>query len=140
MSINKFNKEGYYDPTAYEALINIEKENKGKKKLVFICSPYKGDIETNTIRAMRYGRYAVSKNQVPIIPHLMYPRFLNEDNHEERALGLEMGLVLLSKCQEIWVFGNRISKGMEIEIIKAKKMKIPIMYHDIHCKLVEGGQ
>lgn len=27
MSINKFNCEGYYDPTAYEALANIEKKN-----------------------------------------------------------------------------------------------------------------
>ena len=27
MSINKFNSEGYYDPTTYEALTNIEKEN-----------------------------------------------------------------------------------------------------------------
>ena len=26
MSINKFNSEGYYDPTTYEALTNIEKE------------------------------------------------------------------------------------------------------------------
>ena len=28
MSINKFNSEGYYDPTTYEALTNIEKEER----------------------------------------------------------------------------------------------------------------
>ena len=33
MSINKFNKEGYIDPTAYEALTNIEREKKEKKKI-----------------------------------------------------------------------------------------------------------
>ena len=131
-----YNNEGYLDSTAYEALKNIENE----KKIVFICSPYKGDIQVNTIRAKRYGRYAVSKNQVPIIPHLMYTQFLDENSHYERAKGLEMGLILLSKCQEIWVFGSKMSKGMQMEIEKAKEMKMPIRYHDIHCKPVEGGQ
>lgn len=130
-----YNKEGYLDPTAYEALKNIEEE----KKIVFICSPYKGDIPVNTARAKRYGRYAVTKRQVPIIPHLMYPRFLNEDMHEERQIGLDMGLILLSKCQELWVFGSRITKGMELEIEEAKRMNMPIKYHDIHCKPITGG-
>lgn len=125
-----YNDKGYLDTTAYEALKNVEKE----KRIVFICSPYKGDIEINTIRAKKYVRYAISKKRVPIIPHLMYPRFLNEGNYDERALGLEMGLILLSKCQEVWVFGSRISKGMEIEIEEAKRKNIPIKYHDIHCK------
>ena len=129
-----YNDKGYLDPTVYEAINNIEKE----KKIVFICSPYKGDIEINTLRAKRYGRYAVTKEQVPIIPHLMYTQFLNEDSYEERQLGLEMGLILLSKCQEIWVFGSRISKGMEMEIKEAERMKIPIRYHDIHCKPLAG--
>ena len=118
--------------------IEIEELVEKEKKIVFICSPYKGDIEVNTIRAKRYGRYAVTKKAVPIVPHLMYTQFLDEDNHDERALGLEMGLILLSKCQEIWVFGNRISKGMEVEIEKAENMKIPIRYHDIHCKPIGG--
>ena len=128
-----YNKEGYLDTTAYEAMKNIENE----KKIVFICSPYKDDIELNTIRAKRYGRYAVTKRVVPIIPHLMYTQFLNEDCYEERATGLDMGLVLLSKCQEIWVFGSRISKGMEIEIEEARKKNMPIKYYDIHCKPIE---
>ena len=136
MSVNLYNSEGYLDPTAYEAIKNIEKE----KRIVFICSPFKDDIEVNTARAKRYGRFAVTKKVVPIIPHLMYPRFLNEDNPDERAMGLEMGLVLLSKCQELWVFGSRISKGMELEIEKAKEMKIPIRYHDIHCKPLGGDR
>ena len=28
MSVNKFNAEGYHDPTVYEALTNIEKEDR----------------------------------------------------------------------------------------------------------------
>ena len=51
MGINKYNSEGYYDPTVYEALSNIEKEEKAARRvyrpLVYICSPYAGDIERN---------------------------------------------------------------------------------------------
>ena len=137
MSVNKFNAEGYKDLTAYEALTNIEKEKKQKKKIVFICSPFAGDIEGNTRRARRYGRFAVTEKAVPVIPHLMYPQFLEEDDPEERQLGIDMGLVLLSKCYELWVFGNRISSGMSVEIAKAKKWNIPIRYFTTEC--VETG-
>lgn len=135
MGVNKFNAEGYYDPTAFEALTNIERE---KKKIVFICSPFAGDIEGNTARARRYGRFAVTKDKVPIVPHLMYPQFLYEDDPEERRLGIDMGLVLLSKCQELWVFDGRVSSGMAVEIAKAKSLGIPIKYFTTHCKPRKG--
>jgi hypothetical protein len=48
LSIDKRNNEGYYDPTAYEALSLIEKEEEALRvfrPIVFICSPYAGDIE-----------------------------------------------------------------------------------------------
>ena len=43
----KRNAEGYYDPTAGEALLNImrEERKKANRALVYICSPYAGDIE-----------------------------------------------------------------------------------------------
>lgn len=140
MGVNLYNSEGYLDPTVYEALTNIEKEKKAKKrrKIVFICSPFAGDIELNTDRARRYGRFAATQNAVPIIPHLMYPQFLEENNPKERQLGIDMGLVLLSKCHEIWVFGNRISSGMALEIKKAKKWNIPIRYFTTQCEETGG--
>jgi hypothetical protein len=142
MSVNKFNTEGYLDPTVYEALTNMEKEEKQRKrkKLVFICSPFAGDIETNTRRARRYGRYAVAEKVVPIIPHLMYPQFLEEGDPEERQLGIDMGLVLLSRCHELWVFGDRISSGMSIEIARAKRWNIPIRYFNTTCEETGGAR
>ena len=62
MSINKFNSEGYYDPTAYEALTNIEKEERALRAfrpIVYICSPYAGDVEVNVENARKYSRFAV---------------------------------------------------------------------------------
>ncbi len=33
MGYSRYNSEGYFDPTAYEALTNISKERKERKKL-----------------------------------------------------------------------------------------------------------
>ncbi|WP_456297941.1 DUF7768 domain-containing protein [Caminicella sporogenes] len=38
-----------------------------RKKLVFICSPFAGNIEGNTERARSCGRFAAVKNAVPFI-------------------------------------------------------------------------
>ena len=50
MGVSKYNSEGYYDPTAYEALTKIAQEEKAARyrPLVYICSPYSGDTEGNT--------------------------------------------------------------------------------------------
>ena len=91
MSINKFNSEGYYDPTTYEALTNIEKEERALRAfrpIVYICSPYAGDVEANVENARRYSRFAVDAGYIPIAPHLLFPQFLSDDNPKERQLGL----------------------------------------------------
>jgi len=69
MGVNLYNSEGYLDPTAYEALTSIERENKRWRKVVFICSRYAGDVETTVMRTKRYARFAVTEGAVPIITH-----------------------------------------------------------------------
>ena len=70
MGINKYNSEGYYDPTVYEALSNIEKEEKAARRvyrpLVYICSPYAGDVERNVNMARVYSRFAVRNTCIPL--------------------------------------------------------------------------
>ncbi|MBP2028867.1 hypothetical protein J2Z35_002705 [Acetoanaerobium pronyense] len=135
MSLDRYNSERYLDLTAYEAIKNIEEEMKmEKRKVVFICSPYAGDIDLNTGRARRYGRFAITKKTVPFIPHLLYPQLLDENDLDERNLGISMGIRMLGLCHELWVFGDKISSGMAIEIKKAKSLKIPIRYFTTQCK------
>ena len=102
MGINKYNSEGYYDPTVYEALSNIEKEEKAARRiyrpLVYICSPYAGNVEQNVNMARVYSRFAVKNTCIPLAPHLLYPQFMDDGSPAERELALFMGLVLLTKC------------------------------------------
>ncbi|WP_456300355.1 DUF7768 domain-containing protein [Tepidibacter thalassicus] len=83
-----------------------------------MCSHFAGDVEGNTERVRRYGRFDVTKNAVPFIFYLFFSQFLNEDDLEERRLVIDMGMHVLKLCNEIWVFGNRISLGIAVEIKK----------------------
>ena len=66
--ISYYNHEGYRDPTAYAALNNAEKafqqkqhevrcsvyKNNRYRPLVFICSPFAGEIKRNVAAALQY--------------------------------------------------------------------------------------
>lgn len=134
MAISKFNSEGYFDPTTYEALSKIEKEERAARyrPLVYICSPFSGDISGNIDRARRYSRFAVDEKAIPLAPHLLFPQFMDEST--ERELAVFMDMVLLGRCEQVWVFGSHISDGMAAEIEKAKRKQIRIRYFTEDCK------
>ena len=127
-----FNQEGYPDPTAIEAVANVTKAEKKYLPLVYICSKYSGDVVGNTEAAKRYSRYAVDAGAIPLAPHLLLPLYLKEET--ERDLAMFMDMVLLGKCDELWVFGSEASPGMSAEIAKAKKHHKKIRYFDEECR------
>lgn len=140
MSINKFNDEGYYDPTTYEALTSIEKEKRSLRAfrpIVYVCSPYSGDVDANVKSTQEYCKFAVDSGYIPIAPHLLFTQFLNDKNPKERELGLFFGNAIMSKCSEVWVFGSRISEGMKTEIKRAKWKNYKIRYFDEELKEVK---
>lgn len=141
MSINKYNSERYFDPTAYEALSIIEKEERmlrAFRPIVYICSPFSGEVEKNIKAAQEYSRFAVDKGYIPIAPHLLFPQFLNDADPRERQLGLFFGYALMSKCSEVWVFGSYISAGMETEINRAKWKNYRLRYFTENCEEVNA--
>ena len=140
MSIDKYNAEGYYGPTAYEAMTIIEKEERALRAfrpIVYICSPYAGEMESNIKAAQKYSSFAVGKGYIPIAPHLLFPQFLNDADPAERKLGLLFGNALMSKCSEVWVFGERISTGMEAEIKRARWKNYRLRYFSESCEEVQ---
>lgn len=134
MGISKFNSEGYLDLTAHEAVRNIEKEQKKWRPLVYICSPYSGDVEGNTKKARQYSRFAVDHGAIPLAGHLLFPQFLSETT--ERELALFMDMVLMGRCEEVWAFGEKHTSGMAAEIAKAKKRNMKIRYFTEDCREV----
>ena len=94
--------------------------------LIYICSPFSGDIKKNTEKAKEYCRFAVENGNVPIAPHLLFPQFIDEES--ERELALQMDLLLLERCDEIWIFGEEVTSGMRAEIAYAKNKEIKARY------------
>lgn len=77
------------------------------------------------IRYMRNTLYRVNQRYTKAA-HLLFPQYMDEST--ERELALFMGMVLLGKCAQVWVFGDVISDGMAAEIAKAKKKGKVIRY------------
>ena len=132
MCLETRNSEGYADPTAYEALSAVMRDEakalRAFRPIVYICSPYAGDVEANVTAARRYCRFAVETGYIPVAPHLLFPQFLNDADPKERELGLFFGNALMSKCSEVWVFGEWISQGMAAEIRCARWKNYRLRY------------
>lgn len=106
------------------------------ERVVYICSPCNpratGELgrrvlEQNLRNAECYCRAAVDSHAVPIAPHLLFTRFLDEFNPSDRNIGLECAIQILKQCDELWVFGDRISEGMKAEIEMAQDMNMPVI-------------
>ena len=119
------NPEGYADSVPYQAITNIENEQKRYRPIVYICSAFSGDVEGNTKKARAYSRFAVDQGAIPIAPHLLLPQFMKEET--ERDLAMFMDIAILSKCKELWVFGNPTA-GMQSEIAYAERKEMTIKY------------
>ncbi|WP_311776968.1 DUF7768 domain-containing protein [Trueperella abortisuis] len=122
------NIEGYPDPTCYKALKAIQRAEYGYRPLVYICSPYSGDVEANLKLARRFCAFAVSARQIPLAPHLHYPQFMDDTDPDARELAMFFNRILLSKCEQLWAYIGRVSAGMRAEIDWAHQMDIPVRF------------
>nr|DAJ95809.1 MAG TPA: deoxyribosyltransferase [Caudoviricetes sp.] len=126
------NSEGYMDFVAYKAIMNVDREKKAETKsafrpLIYVCAPFNGDIEGNKKKAAEFAHFAYKQGCIPVTPHLLFP-FMNDESPNERALALHMDIVLMGKCQEVWVLSERITPGMSAEIEKATKRRQVVRY------------
>ena len=149
--MNRHNHEGYLDPTAYGALMRIEHAARaaqwreilarvsGYRPLTYICAP--NEEGANAINTQKYCGYAAEQGRIPVAPHLLFTQFLNAEDEEQHALGLFMGRVLMTKCAEVWVFGDEITAVMAMEIEKAENRGMPVRYFTTGCEEVgaSGG-
>ncbi len=95
---------------------------------VFICSRYIENIEHNIRVASALCRIAIEAGCAPFAPHLLYTRFLDEDDPAQRDLGITLGLRFMEACDEVWVFtGEGISDGMRRELEHAKALGKPVI-------------
>lgn len=88
-------------------------------------------MESNQEKCRWYCKFACNLGVVPFAPHIFYTQFLSDDVEKEREMGINCGLEILRKCDEIWVFVTEeygITNGMKKEINVAKRNGLKLKY------------
>ena len=98
---------------------------------IYIISRYRAEteeeLELNKKVARHFCQEIIEEGNVPVAPHLYYPQFLDDNDPEDRSLGLRLGIRDLRESKEylLVIVGGEISEGMagEIEEIGRLGMK-----------------
>ena len=92
-------------------------------KRLYICAPLDGNTEENLKKVRRYTEYALMCGTAPVVPHF-YAECLDDAKPAEREMGISAGLALLWFCDEMWIFGDEITKGMAAEIQFCRNLNV----------------
>lgn len=106
-------------------------------KNIYICSPLGAstqfEIKENMNKAQDYSdrvKKLCEKSGLGMVnvyaPHAVLPKFLNDNNYEERNAALYVGKKILAACDTLIICGKKISEGMKSEIDYAKAHKIQV--------------
>ncbi len=88
---------------------------------VFIVSPYSGDVEANVAYGKKCVADSIQREETPFAGHLFYTQVLNDDDPEQRDLGMKMGREWMADCEVVAVYVDRgVSKGMIADIEHAQ--------------------
>lgn len=103
-----------------------------QRKRAYICSPLSAKTDEefveNMHRARVYMHYAAKEMGLAArAPHAYLPMLLCDRIPNERALALQFGLRLLEESDILLVCGDRISLGMQGEILHAISIKARIL-------------
>lgn len=100
-------------------------------KIVYIAHPISGDIKGNLekIRLIARRIMMTDPNIVAFAPYWFDCHVLNDDIPEERQRGIDNDIEFFNRkfIDEVWLFGDRISNGMQAEIQLAQKLGIPVI-------------
>lgn len=69
---------------------DIKNQDRKYRPLVYVASAYSSDVTTNTEKAKQYCRFAMEQGQIPLVPNLMFPQFMNDEDPAERELAIFM--------------------------------------------------
>ena len=94
-------------------------------RTVFLSHPFAENPGVNVARVITFARRIALEGHLPLAPHLLFRRVLDE--RTERELALRLCLRLVSLSNEVRVFGQS-SEGMRLELAEAERLGIPVVY------------
>lgn len=108
------------------ALVKRRQDRAARRRRVYVCHPFANDPAGNIERVRAISQFLIDHGALPIAPHLYLPQLVDETTGREQALAL--CLELLATCDEVRVFGELVTEGMERELREAKRLGIPARF------------
>jgi hypothetical protein len=97
-------------------------------KKIYVCSLFVGKEFENSYKAMKCAMYVVNNcNAIPICPQVYFPAiglYRETPDGYCKATSLE----LLRFCDELWYFGDGVTKDMVDAILLAQELGIPVKH------------
>jgi len=99
-------------------------------KIVFISHPISGDVPGNIKKIIAIARHInlTEPDVVPFVPYLIDLYSLDDNEPKERERGLKNGVAVFNNSwiEEVRLYGDRITEGMNAEIELAKRFDTPV--------------
>ena len=92
------------------------------RAFAYVCAPIGENVSNAKLN--NYCRQLYDLGYLPVCPMLMFNRFLDVENPEERETGRAMSMDLLRRCRVLVVCSGDVTESMEKEIILAKRLGI----------------
>lgn len=127
--------ESVDDVRAVIQLVDTETPPTTQNNMVFVCSPYRGNVQANERQAESYCHFVYEHGSIPFAPHLLFTRFLDDTKAEDRSAGIAMGLEMLRLCDALWAF-DEPTQGMQFELEAAMQLGKRILRFDRDCQEV----
>ena len=96
---------------------------------VIVESPFKGDVEINTAYLHALMRFCFARGEAPFASHELYTRCLDDSVPEERAAGIQAGLLWgEGAVKSVVGVDLGISEGMRLGIQAAREAQREIEF------------
>jgi hypothetical protein len=103
-------------------------------KIVYIVHPIAGDIHGNVQKILKIVKEInlTRKDIVPFAPYMADVLAMDDNDSAQRERGIDNDIAIFGSgiVKECWVYGKKISPGMESEIHMAWGMRIPVIVKD----------